>query len=303
MDYLNSIKGSFIIDRYHQLTAYFKDGSSLAIQDEVTDDHFDSVCYKVANYINRNNDYNILNLVGYTYTYNGDDYYLVSTNKLDFYLFQYVNLPSSYSSDLSVMACRVYEDNGQLSTFDDYGAVNNYAEYNSNISNFVIEQPYYGEYIVPLDINYNSCLFDYSNLHYSENTYNGYLTDALPVRGENISFYNTMFYIENVGVGDIFVSFGSPINDLLQDEYTRGYGNGWSGGYIQGKDDGYIIGFNSNGNIGNEQASAFSYIGTAFNSVGQLLSIEVMPNITLGLCFSIPLTFVLIMTIFKLVRK
>lgn len=89
------------------------------------------------------------------------------------------------------------------------------------------------------------------------------------------------------------MSLGSTYEGIRQE----GYDNGYSVGYTNGYHDGYTTGNQ------NQTHDAFTYIKEAFDAVGGIMTLEVLPHITLGVAFSIPLTIVLIMTIFKLVRK
>ena len=286
-----------MLDYSSPCVAYFKDGSSLAVELTGRDSSIEGTDYLVANYVNRQQGYSSLDLIGYSFYFGTDTNYIyyVSANKCDFYLFQAVN-----SGYFEVSAVRGYD---QYSDFDDYGLVENYSNY-SCLSSFDNTGQLYSSFHHTLNYNASdSVIFDYSSLHYDNGGYNAFYLDSIAIRGENISFYNTYFLLDHVPSGDCWISYGSPLYDLANSEYQRGYGAGYSGGWVDGNSNGYQQGINANGNIGTQEATAFSYIGTAFNSVGQLLSIEIIPNITLGLCFSIPLVFTLILTIFKLVRK
>lgn len=103
---------------------------------------------------------------------------------------------------------------------------------------------------------------------------------------------------------DFTISLGSYVENAraegYQNGYNEGYLNGYDTGYNTGYDDGYAVGHSG---IDDNSANAFSYIGIAFRSVASIMELEVLPHITLATCFSIPLVFVLIITIFKLVKK
>lgn len=142
----------------------------------------------------------------------------------------------------------------------------------------------------------NACaVYDFSNLE----------NDTM-YRYENGYAFHThalCYTVEDWGLDyDIQVGLGSVYSHIRQE----GYDEGKSAGYNQGKQDGYQEGLRDGQAMADmtpENATAFSYIGHAFEAVGNVLSIEVLPHITIGTCFSIPLVLILIMTIFKLVRK
>lgn len=166
-------------------------------------------------------------------------------------------------------------------------------------SNFGFSSYTYGAFSGYL--NNTKSVFDLSNYKYE----NGqtYYTDTYPIRGENISFYNHVIvghsYLTSVPVQ--YFAYGSPFRDIANGEYERGYGNGYATGWTEGQNFGYELGYNSG--VDQNSYNAFNYVAVAFNSVSGILALEVLPHITLGLCFSIPMVFVLIMTMFKLVKK
>lgn len=156
------------------------------------------------------------------------------------------------------------------------------------------------EYIYyTMQLDSTKSVYDFSALNVPD-----YSTDTLTIRGENTSFLCHSLFKFPFNASPLYFAYGTPLSDKYNQGYQIGYSNGYAGGYVQGQDDGYQAGINSiGGNIGNQQATAFSYIGNAFGAVGNIMSLEVLPNVSLGLCFSIPMVFILIMTIFKLVRK
>lgn len=241
---------------------------------------FEELCYYVANYVNRNN-------YGTTIAFmvqadNG--LYLLNSNYIDF-------CELYYESSLNLSMGRPYPNDTDIR---DGTEPTNYLNTNTSTT---YESFTYGAYNRSIADNY--ALFDYSNLKY-ENT--SYYLDTLAIRGENISFYMNYLVINNNGSGFYSYGYGRPYAQMRADEYQRGYSAGYGSGYVQGKDDGYIIGFNSNGGTP-ETANAFSYIGNAFEVVSNVMALEILPHVTLGLAFSIPLVFTLIMVVFKLVRK
>ena len=81
--------------------------------------------------------------------------------------------------------------------------------------------------------------------------------------------------------------FITPVADATSSEsYTRGY------------NDGYDVGFNE----GTSNEGVFSMLKHAANSLQDLMNIEVLPNISLWLLISIPLSISIILIMFKLLR-
>lgn len=242
---------------------------------------FEEICYYVANYTNRNQYGTALGFMIQSDT----ALILINSNYVDFIEF--------YSDDTYDLAmARAYPNaSGDIrdgSTPTNY-LVNNF---NSSYGSFN-----YGAYYRSGDGDYN--IFDYSNLKYDTGDYS---QDVTAIRGENISFYNDYIVITNNHSGLYKYGYGRPFAQTREQARSAGYGAGYSAGYVQGQEIGYQNGVNSQGATA-QSATAFSYISQAFGAVNNIMSLEVLPNINLGLCFSIPLVVILIMTLFKLVRK
>lgn len=221
-------------------------------------------------------------------TGNYGDIVFMNTNKLDFMVYGSSNGGNS-------MYASIFSENDSI---DDLSSINNYYQDSSreNISDFAGEDNNYGNFYVA-DFTY--CVFDYTNLKY-DNINDG----ILYIRGENTAFHivlNEFYYSRSSQ--SIHLSYGAPYYSQYQAGEQHGYNDGFTAGWVQGNDNGYAIGINANGNISQQTATAFDYIGGAFTAVGNIMNLEVLPNITLGIAFTIPMVFVLIMTIFKLVRK
>lgn len=170
---------------------------------------------------------------------------------------------------------------------------------------------YYDRSALTYDLLYNTsfgadldagqwCLFDYN-----------YVKDLDYLRTQYCTFYTTIldYYYDNSQQDEDNYTYeiytGSNLADAKSQSYDNGYNNGQSVGYSNGYNNGFNDGY-AQGQAGagtQETAHAFTYITQAFGAVSNILSIEVLPHVTLGVCFSIPLVIVLIMTIFKLVKK
>lgn len=293
MNYRDYIKQTYQLQpsNNNEACAYFSDGDTQIVELEQNAVDYSSVeelCYRVANNVNRQySNYSTTMLVGFS-VQSGTDLFYISTNKADFYTF------SCFNESFNVSAVIDYDLNSNV---DDYTGINNYTTITAyGVYNDTSTTPR-GEFNFALTNN-KACVFDYTNLYYENGTYT---QDVKVIRGENVSFYNVYLYVDGFEHDNVYISYGAPYGDIANSEYQRGYGNGFASGWVQGNENGYQIGVNSG--VNPTTATAFTYISETFNAVGGLLELEVLPHITLGLCFSIPLVFVLIMTLFKLVRK
>ena len=228
-------------------------------------------------------------LVSVGYKVFSNDFIFMNTRNLDFMAYG-----STHGG--SLLVAETFEEGD---SFDDLTSINNYYQYGSRtaIADFLGEDNNYGYFRVENFQNY--VVFDYSNLKYDNLNDSYYI-----VRGENTTFHlvvNEFYYPSNAS--SIHLYYGAPYYSQYQQGYQNGFSNGFQDGWVQGNDNGYILGQNSNGNINQSTASAFDYIGQAFGAINSIMQLEVLPNITLGVAFTIPMVFVLIMTIFKLVRK
>ena len=301
MDYENFILQNYTISVSDLTNANFLYLYSDGSYELVADTDFNEASYNTlellmsysANYSNRflvGNTRKSLISVGYNFQYgnaNGGDLLVMNTNKLEYMIYGSSNGGNTmYAS---------YNDTND--TIDDLSSIDNYYKYASreNISDVLGEENNYGGFFLS---NFTYCVFDYSNLKDFRDGDSFYT-----IRGENTAFYkvvNEFYYSPNSQ--NIYFSYGAPTYSEYQRGFQTGYNDGFTGGWVQGNENGYILGQNSNG-IEQNTATAFDYIGGAFGAVGNIMSLEVLPHITLGTAFTIPMVFVLIMTIFKLVRK
>lgn len=299
MNYFEHVEQTFQLygnDGQH-VSCYLSDRDGINVQEFVLPNNKyyydytkDELDYYVCNQINQNPNsvLSTLDLVGYSIgAY--EDLYFISSNKVDFYSF------SCSITSFNVTACRV-NDGIENANYDDYYNIENYSYISSN--GIFSTGSNEGQFYKVLQ-NGQFTIFDYSSVNYDNVDY---LSDTSVIRGENVSLYNIYFHINDFSNDNVYISFGKSYQSYYTSGYSTGYGNGFSSGYVKGQEIGFQNGVNSNG-VNNQTANAFSYIGQAFNACGRFLGIEVLPNITLGMCFSIPMIFVLIITIFKLVRK
>lgn len=300
MDYKNNIKNTYRID--FDLIEPTNDSAFIMqstgevelvdYENEHTGSFYDEVAYYFANYGNRN--YQKAPTLILYYSHDTGEYYLYSASYVDFIITDSISCVGNYG----LASLYHNEDHAPL---EDLGYVYGYMQYNAlNAFNSYI----YSNQEVSFTSG-NKVITDFYNLaSYVDGStnYPSGKNNFMAVRGENVSYNKYLIQYNFTQVNEMDISFGSPISDIANSEYSRGLGAGYADGYIDGVDSGFIQGQNSQG-LEQVNATPFTYIGSAFNSVGNLLSIEILPNVTLGLCFAIPMTFVLIMTIFKLVRK
>lgn len=98
-------------------------------------------------------------------------------------------------------------------------------------------------------------------------------------------------FLDNYSTNLIFINFDKDFITPLLDTSN-------SSSYIDGYNDGYNVGFNE----ASSDASVFSMLKHAANALQDLLNIEVLPNISLWLLISIPLSISIMLIMFKLLR-
>lgn len=221
-------------------------------------------------------------------------FYLVSTN---------YNLSIAVTTNVDYLVIGGYSgyvsagytqaSNGTYYEIGDGLPIANYPTYNYN----EFGQYTYGYYSSELD--QSNCIYDFSSV--KDKTLVNFRNDSLVLRGENVSLYHTTLAITNAQL-PLSIGYGSPYYEAYNSEYERGFSSGYADGRVDGFDDGYEAGVIA-GRMDENSATAMSYIGGAFGVVNNILEIEVLPHITLGLVFSIPLVFTLITLLFKLAKK
>lgn len=244
-----------------------------------------------ANYFNRNYSNNG-DLIALAYMDDRDLITLLVNNKVDFLLFDNTNTNIS----CSVQAVDYKANNGNYYVIEDGEVMADYLQYDeTDGSPLYYNNTSFGDYNVTLNQYYSKSVFDFSNIR-GDN----YRLNSLPIRGENIAFYDYGLTLTG-NVDYLNFSYGNPTFQMQNYYYENGYTNGYQAGYVNGNSDGYTLGINSQ--VDGNTYTAFGYVSQAFNAVGGILELEVLPHVTLGLCFSIPLILILITTIFKLVKK
>ena len=244
--------------------------------------------YYVANKCNR--DYTNRTLMAcqvFSYRQEGNYYEseLLMTNKLDF-----VQVEGTF-----MFQGRRYDDIENDTLFESVAHNNYYLGGNSvNFTEYS-----YGTYSGL--VSNSKAIYDITNYKY-EDGYD-YRTDVVAIRGENMAFYTHTLVSFNYSSSTPFAkfSYGSPISTIANSEYERGYNGGYNTGWVEGQKYGYEQGVNSG--IDGNTHTALNYITQAFQPIETIMSLEVLPHITLGLVFSIPMVLVAIMVIFRIVKK
>lgn len=234
-------------------------------------------------------------LVGFMIRNQDGNYNLVLRNNLDFVKFDYfgnsnyVDITCADYYQVSTGGYYPFEDGGDL--LNTYLVVD--SEYPLTYTSISTVS-----YDISLEANEKS-VYDFSNTNYALD----YRIQSYPVnfRGEIEYFYFHAFNISG-NIDYLNISVGSPIYD----EYARGYSKGYSEGYYDGYDIGWDDGYNFGSGvdrIDKNTHNTFSYIAEGFKAVNNVLEIEVLPHVTLGLCFSIPFVIGMMTILFKLIKR
>lgn len=253
---------------------------------------FNEAVYFMANYANRTyNSY--ANMILY-YLATEDRYELISRDIVDYIV------TDAYTSDIDVtLAC--LNGTSDSAVLEDLSAVLGYAL--TTATNTFTNYSYAGQSVEGLSNNQklvtdftNIAPFDNGGTHYKEYNY-----ERMIVRGENVTYNKYMLEITPNSVSNMKLSYGSPFSTIANSEYERGYTAGYNTGRVEGVQEGFEQGVHSG--IDGNTANALGYVKQAFGVVDNIMQLQVLPNITLGLVFSIPMVLVAIMVIFKIVKK
>ena len=140
---------------------------------------------------------------------------------------------------------------------------------------------------------------------YNVLTFSYYNTERLTQLQEflqlNIGANNLLYIWENFQLDSRFMDkYTSDVTYVVFDKdfITPVANSASSESYTRGYNDGYKIGFNE----GTSNEGVFSMLKHAANSLQDLLNIEVLPNISLWLLISIPLSISIMLIMFRLLR-
>lgn len=230
-------------------------------------------------------------IVGMFYHNKEDNYNLIVNNKVDFIHFE--NTLVGDITGIHINMANFYVNGSYPYPLEDGGNL---------LSNYYFNT--YKEYTSPLlassfDITLTGSkqsVYDFTNTTSGAS----YREDAEIVASGDAYYYH-IFNIEG-NVTNLQIGYGTPFNDEYDTGYTVGYRSGENKGYRDGYNDGIEIG-QTLGGVDANTYNAFGYIGQTFQSISSIMEIEVLPHITLGLCFSIPFVLVMIMVLFRMLKK
>lgn len=298
MNYEQSINKTYNLDfgdllvQRGDAVILLKNGNYITYHTEQTltdNPKYDELSATLVNYANQHSDSLAM---GYLWASSDEAIFLAMSSEVDFVV---LGSNDNYTH-FNVYASRMLQATGQYYYIDDGDALANYPQYdyNTSFTNYT-----YGSYTSQVTAN-KKIIYDFSVVKTQNNT--NYKSDALILRGENVNLYNNVLQLADFTGNNVTISYGTPYYDYGLMMYDNGYGNGNANGFTNGYDTGYADGLKMGG-VDGLSANGFNYLGKAFESVSSILNIEVLPHITLGLCFSIPLVIVLIMTIFRLIKR
>ena len=220
---------------------------------------------------------------------------LLSTTTSDVYTF-YSNV--GYSDlDLSDNAYQSLINGGSISGgTDDFGFnCTNYFRfvYNEEYTNAFstdFTKIYNLVYYIELDST-NSRSINYERLFDGLLTYLGSLSHTYLVANSNYQISSDIFAshsLQRTRFYNIDKDFITPLVDIAS-----------SSSYTDGYNDGFQVGLNQ---VTSSNVSVFTMLKLAANSLQDFLNIEVLPNISLWLLISIPLSISIMLIMFKLLR-
>lgn len=227
------------------------------------------------------------NAWGYLYV-EGGNCSLVVTNSVDF-----VKLENTSQETIDVHCDELYNNGNNTATdlgggdeYNLYGGV--YSYYFDELDTISTYGTNYFGYLSYHALTY----FDFSSCWCPEDTYY-YDYQVKQFTYDGNSFY---FYQQHLGFAkknSVSISYGSFTSrvDVAYTSYLNGYNDGYEDGYYVGS------------SVDRNTANAFAYIEETFNAIGGIMRLEVIPHVTIGLCFSIPFIIVIITLIFKMVKK
>lgn len=178
----------------------------------------------------------------------------------------------------------------------------------------IINYYYLGEYADgPISLTYNDTPTFFSYNRYLQSYDYGYSDGELDGwtggynHGYDFGYDNGVIDGESAGYANGYAA-GEIIGEHngYNSGYDVGLGEGYTNGYAVGKTDGHAIGYNLGKVDGYDDGSAVmqnsSWIITLFSGFAALMSIEVLPNITIGLLLGIPLILGVLFFVLRVIK-
>lgn len=216
---------------------------------------------------------------------------IIVPSNVDFIYISSISAPSvTYSIEAyEINYSSATSTNGTLTLSDDYLNIG----INGSSQQFNLFNDYSYTYYQTSLGNGDKLVYDFNYLY----------EDVIRETKNGFRYHNHVLLVDDLYSSlDLHIGLGNPYQYVRDTSYTEGFSKGEAKGQEEGYQQGLKDGTNI-GPVGSETATAFTYISGAFSSLSNILELEVLPHVTLGICFSIPVVLVLIMTIFKLVRK
>ena len=174
--------------------------------------------------------------------------------------------------------------------FDFSHIPNSYDYFIFNFDNNVSRTLYYG---IDLDktLNINTDigirLVDRNNLHWK-------IKFTSSFNNEDNYFiaydYNYIINLKDSLSRDVLDAYNTGYNNGYDNGFIDGGNEGMLEGYLSGYDEGYYNGYDQGINVVSD-LSFYSLISQVFSGIGTFLAIELLPNITFGAIFAVPLVF------------
>src|SRR5574344_2899549 len=219
--------------------------------------------------------------------------YSTDNGYMDFYIFWYRSdshfLLTSYSNFSSGLASKKLFSNLNLSNFNGVGGVPSQSLFFSSFAPSndefrVLSRWFLGSPFTPSALP-SDVVFSLTGL--IGNDYDLWLSSVRYNDGysEGHSVGNSEGYSNGYGSG---YSVGN----------SEGYSNGYGSGYSVGASDGYQNGFN----YVSHQFGMWDLWSNAFGSIGNILSIQLFPGLTVGLLISVPIAFAFILWLIHVLK-
>lgn len=115
-------------------------------------------------------------------------------------------------------------------------------------------------------------------------------------------FYSYIFAVDGDLSAETIAYLRSRLDVIAAEEYSKGLTDGYESGYSEGVDAGYATGYAEGYASGGTGVTSLSWIRSIFSSIGVLLAIELLPNVTIGMVVGIPFVLSVVGLIMRLTR-
>lgn len=150
-------------------------------------------------------------------------------------------------------------------------------------------------------INYN--ITTLSNIDYAlvlwyqdSDTFEDFIFTTTTISVDQSYNWTNGYLKENGLIGGTIVPLTRDYADFNGDGWDQGYESGYQNGYKVGYQEGVVDGSVTESSVG-------SLMTSVFKGVEQVLSIEVVPNVSVGTIISIPIVLSLLLFLIKMIRS